>query len=423
MNILIHDYSGHPFQAQLSRELARRGHVVDHVHCASYISGKGRLETAPGDPTSLTFTSLDLKRSFDKYAAWRRLPQELSYARQFLAHVELTRPDVVVMCNVPLLAHSVIDRRLHKLRVPTVFWHQDVYSNAIGLEAERRLGPFGGALAHAADRAERKIALRARSVVAISDQFLAVHRRWGTADDKIRVIPNWGPLDEVTPRPRNNAWASSHDLVGSPVMLYSGTLGLKHDARHLISLLREVRKHLSDARLVVVSTGPATDRLRDRDEPGLTVLPFQPFDVLPDVLGSADVLVTILEPEASQYSSPSKTLTYLCAGRPVLALVPAANQTYAIVNSSGGLAIDPIEENMAVTASTVAQLLANPHEVERRGRLARGFAEATFGIAGIAIRFEEALGGAPGRDQEPRRARHRQTAPAMRRDGAEVRGA
>ncbi len=30
MRILVHDYSGHPFQAQLSRELARRGHDVVH---------------------------------------------------------------------------------------------------------------------------------------------------------------------------------------------------------------------------------------------------------------------------------------------------------------------------------------------------------------------------------------------------------
>ncbi len=45
MRILVHDYSGHPFQAQLSRELARRGHDVVHSTCTAYVSGKA---TSPG---------------------------------------------------------------------------------------------------------------------------------------------------------------------------------------------------------------------------------------------------------------------------------------------------------------------------------------------------------------------------------------
>ncbi len=38
---------------------------------------------------------------------------------------------------------------------------------------------------------------------------------------------------------------------------------------------------------------------------------FQPYGDLP----AADVLVAILEPEASRFSVPSKVLTYLCSGR------------------------------------------------------------------------------------------------------------
>ena len=48
MRILVHDYSGHPFQVELSAELARRGHDVTHSWCGAYVSGKGRLD----DPAS-----------------------------------------------------------------------------------------------------------------------------------------------------------------------------------------------------------------------------------------------------------------------------------------------------------------------------------------------------------------------------------
>src|SRR5450631_3453912 len=41
--ILLNDYCGHPFQVELSRELARRGHEVLHVYSADDQTPKGDL--------------------------------------------------------------------------------------------------------------------------------------------------------------------------------------------------------------------------------------------------------------------------------------------------------------------------------------------------------------------------------------------
>jgi glycosyltransferase involved in cell wall biosynthesis len=253
----------------------------------------------------------------------------------------------------------------------------------LSLEARRRLGPLGAIVAQRAERTEAWIARNASSVIAISEHFIPVHQRWGTSADKLHVIPNWGPLDEVQPRARGNEWARDHDLVGKPVLLYAGTLGLKHDPTHLLTLIRAARRGAPNAALVVVSDGPAADRLRESAEPGLIVLPFQPFDRLSDVLGSGDVLVTILEPEASNYSVPSKTLTYLCAGRPVLAVVPKNNPAYEIVVAAGGLASDPSELDRTSTTNALTALLANPEELARAGRLARAYAERNFDITSL----------------------------------------
>ena len=53
------------------------------------------------------------------------------------------------------------------------------------------------------------------------------------------------------------------------------------------------------------------------------LLPYQPFGRLSEVLASADVLVALLESDAGAYSVPSKVLTYLAAGRPILGAIPA----------------------------------------------------------------------------------------------------
>ena len=43
MRILVHDYAGHPFQVQLSRELARRGHEVRHAYASALQTPRGEL--------------------------------------------------------------------------------------------------------------------------------------------------------------------------------------------------------------------------------------------------------------------------------------------------------------------------------------------------------------------------------------------
>jgi colanic acid biosynthesis glycosyl transferase WcaI len=392
MRLIIHDFAGHPFQAQLSRALAARGHIVQHVQCADYISGKGRLEREPDDPSSLDFVALTMNRTFNKYSVITRVQQEVAYGRLFLRQVKSFAPDCVVMCNVPLFAHAAIDARLHRAGVPTVFWHQDVYSDAIGSHARQRLGAPGAPIAWAADKIERRIADRSGAIIAISDSFLDVYQRWALPTSKIVVIPNWQPIDEVVPHQRDNTWALENGLVGIPTLLYSGTLGVKHDPQQLVDLLRGVRTQLPDTRLIVVSEGVSAESLKLMNEPGLTVLPFQPFDRLSEVLASGDVLVTILESGASNYSVPSKTLTYLCSGRPVVALMPRTNAGYHVVVESGGLAMDLADVDIRDASSAVASLLEDEAGLLARGEQARNYAVRSFDIQRLSLQFERIIG-------------------------------
>ena len=120
------------------------------------------------------------------------------------------------------------------------------------------------------------------------------------------------------------------------MFLYSGTLGFKHDPSLLLELARWARDN--DAVVAVVSEGPGADWLATHgaDEPGLRLLPYQPYERLPEVLASADVLVALLEPDAGSFSVPSKVLTYLCAGRPLLVSVSRDNLAARVVERSGG---------------------------------------------------------------------------------------
>jgi hypothetical protein len=78
MRILVHDYAGHPFQAQLSRELARRGHVVSHAFRAKPGGRSGSLTRLPADPDTLTFRPIRLSpRAAQSIGVRNRLRHEI----------------------------------------------------------------------------------------------------------------------------------------------------------------------------------------------------------------------------------------------------------------------------------------------------------------------------------------------------------
>ena len=100
-----------------------------HSFSAQYASGKGLLSRLPGDSPTLSFQPIDAGVPFDKYSPVRRLRFELAHARTFAAEIERTRPDVVVACNVPLLALSRFAGAARRSGQPWVLWHQDIFSS------------------------------------------------------------------------------------------------------------------------------------------------------------------------------------------------------------------------------------------------------------------------------------------------------
>lgn len=402
MRIQVHDFAGHPFQAELSRNLAHRGHVVDHLYSTQYAGNHGALEVVAGDPATISFSGVVARRPADKYHPVRRALFELAYADAWIAHLEQHPVDVVICANVPLLALDRFVRWARRRKQAWVLWHQDIVSTAMTAEMERRLPAV---VARVAARRfagmERRAARDARRIVAIGDAFLDVYERWDVASDRVEVIPNWAPLDEIVPRSRNNAWALAAGVRADlPRIVYSGTLGRKHRPELLVDLSRMLRTNGSPVSTVVVSEGESADDFRRigaaEPELSLTVMPFQPMSALPDVLGSADCLVALLEPDASRFSVPSKVLSYLAAGRPVLGFIPADNPAAIDIVAAGGFVATPDTAGVERASRWLAQIFREARTANALGRRARQYAEDRFAIDAIGARFERILADASG---------------------------
>jgi colanic acid biosynthesis glycosyl transferase WcaI len=212
---------------------------------------------------------------------------------------------------------------------------------------------------------------------------------------KVTVVHNWAPLGELPARTKENAWSMEHGLASTFNFIYTGTLGMKHDPELLVQLAQAIRDR-PGVRVIVVSEGPGADYVKRRaaefDLGNLIVLPFQPYDRLPEVMGAADVLLALLEEDAGVFSVPSKILTYHCAARPILASMPLDNLAAQTVVSAGSGTVTPARDPDAFVRAALELLNTDPSERARVGMAARRYAEETFDLDRIADRFSGLMG-------------------------------
>jgi colanic acid biosynthesis glycosyl transferase WcaI len=383
---LVHDYGGYPFIVQLSRELARRNYEVLHLCAGGFRRAKGPMERRTDDPPSLSIASVTLNEPLMS-GGWRRISQERRYARLLVERIESFRPQLVLSANSPLYVQAAAAAMAQTIGAANVIWLQDLHSVAISRITGRRIRFVGSLIGAWFRRLERQLLLESDGIVAISPAFLPVMTKWGIPRGKVEVIENWAPIDD-TPGAKANAWSREHHLDDRRVLLYAGTLALKHNPQ----LLLELALGAPEAMVVVASEGSGADWLRAQHSraENLVVLPFQRYEQLSDMLAAADVLVAVLEDDASIFSAPSKVLTYLAAGRPILAALPIDNPSArAIEAARAGTVVDPGDPH--ALASAARALLADTDRMTSLGQAARSYAQANFEIGPIADRFEAAL--------------------------------
>ncbi len=406
MRILVNDFAGYAFPAQLSRELARREHQVLHVHCSSVTSGKGALARRPDDPAGLAFGEIDLGEPFARHSMRRRFRQEQQCGRKLVELARDFEPDVVLSADMPLFGQQQIQNWARRSRRGFVYWQQDVISVAMGAELRNRIPLAGSIGARYLARVERRLLTRSDAVIVISPDFLPALEHWGVEPSTTHVIENWAPIEDLPVTPRRNPWAEEQGLVEPFVFLYAGTLGLKHNPELLIRLAGTVAP--LGAVVVVVSEGTGAAFVESRAHAlglkNVRVIPFQPHDRLPEVLGTADVLVAILEPGAGIFSVPSKVLAYFCAARPILAAIPRENlAARTLEGASAGLVVEPGDYTRFVSAGV--SLMSDQLQRGEAASHARAYAEHTFEIESIGDIVEGVLvaahqpsqGGAPAR--------------------------
>jgi colanic acid biosynthesis glycosyl transferase WcaI len=184
--------------------------------------------------------------AFDRRRLTLRAVNYLTYLGQSLVEgLRAEPPDVVLCMTDPPVIADVALGVARRFGVPLVVVSQDVFPE-VAVELKRLDNP---ALVGVLRRAIRFYLERADRIVAIGETMRRRLERKGARRDRIVVIPNWVDTAELSPRPRDNAWAREHGLVGSFVVMHSGNIG---HAQNLDALIRAgtFLRDLNDLRII-----------------------------------------------------------------------------------------------------------------------------------------------------------------------------
>ena len=299
------------------------------------------------------------------------------------------RPDVILSIAPPFTVGLAgwITQLLK--RAPVVFNAQDIWPDGLVSMGRLRSKPLIAVL-----RAIEKFVYRkADRISVVSEGMKQNIIDKGVRSEKLAVIPNWVDAEFIIPVDKMNPFRASQGLEDRFLVLFAGNVGY---AAGLRSVLEAAERVASNPRVffLIVGEGSAKQELQVyADSLGLENLRFlttQPRELLPQLLGSADLSLVTLRNGMGSLSVPSKSYAIMASARPMLAAVPEDSAVRDLVLMADcGLWIRP--DNPEIMAKTILSLIDQPDRLEAMGQRGRELVEREFARPVGTARYRELL--------------------------------
>jgi len=192
-----------------------------------------------------------------------------------------------------------------------------------------------------------------------------------------------------------NSWRNEQGFPAEKfVAMFAGTIGLVSGAHVLVDVAEILRdRQMSNILIVVIGEGVLKSQMieqaRKRNLGNIVFFPFQPTERLSEVQSSADVMLLPMEENHAFSSVPSKLVTYMAVGRPVLCSANGdSTVSRTILMADCGKVVSAGEPKEI--AETLIEMSFSRTQCEQMGAKARAFFYKHFDIS-VAMRNFESL--------------------------------
>lgn len=226
-------------------------------------------------------------------------------------------------------------------------------------------------------RLERFVYARADLIAVISQGFADNLIAKGVPTTRIRVLPNWVDTDRFTVAPDPKVRAALGAADGETLVVHAGNMGAKQGLETVVDAAAE----LADDEVVIALIGDGNNRaaLEERVRRlGLKNLRFFPIQSdLPAALAAADVLVLAQRGKVVDSVAPSKLLSYMASGKPVIAAVNELSEAGRMIRDAQcGIVVPP--ENSTALAEAVIEVHLQPATYSKLGAAGRRHVASYF---------------------------------------------
>jgi colanic acid biosynthesis glycosyl transferase WcaI len=233
----------------------------------------------------------------------------------------------------------------------------------------------------------------AACVRVLSEGYKKTLEAKGVRGSKLAVIHDWVDTDFIHALPRRNAFSSKWGLDGSFLVMYAGNIGPTQGLEQVVEAARLLAAEHS-IRFVFIGDGAARNSLQqtahDAGLSNIQFIPFQPRELLPVVLASADVSLITLRRGLATDSVPSKLYSILASGRPIIAATDAGTDAWNLILRAGcGLCVEP--ENPQALAQAVLKLYRDEMYRALLGASGRAYVVRQHSLTSAAREFYELL--------------------------------
>ena len=286
----------------------------------------------------------------------------------------LPRPDVIYMNTWGIFSPGMVSAVAWFRGIPVAVSIQDIYPESLSQQKRISAHSIVFKVLRAIDRS---IAHSAKALIVISDQFCETYRvDRGVPAERIHVLQNWGETSSVNVDSRGAyGLRQKYGILDQTTLaVYAGNIGA---AAGVETAIRAFEYLWNDENICLLIAGVGSSLRACQqlvEEKGLqdriffhTPWPKKDTGI---VLGAADVLLLPTQGEQSLVSVPSKLISYMLSGRPVLAMVLGNSETAKlIIKANAGWVIPP--DDPVRTAAALKVIAASaPEDVRAAG--ARG---------------------------------------------------
>jgi len=301
----------------------------------------------------------------------------LSYSLMSVIAGVLSGRHDVILCISPPITIGLCGWLLGLIgRTPMVFNAQDIWPDCIVIVDQLR-NPL---LIRVFKYLEKFIYRVSARITVLSEGMKRDLQAKGVKENKIRMIPNWVDVQYIKPVSRDNRFRTANGLNGRFVVMFAGNLGFNAvldtvlDAARLVEYNRRIL-------FLMVGEGNAKKALFERARAmglaNVRFLPTQSREILPEMLGAADISLVTLHRRLGRLNVPSKIYAIMASGRAVLAGVPEDSEIARLVQDSDcGIRVPP--EDPKALAEAIKTLADQPEQLKRYGANGRNYVVEHF---------------------------------------------